>query len=89
MIIPGKFVLNPGKRLWHNAWEFSQEDSLSSLPGVAVTSIKVDGVLHEFSTVPGVIEDLTEIILNIKNLSLKLHSDEPKIIYIDADGEEP
>jgi DNA-directed RNA polymerase subunit alpha len=60
---------------------------LSSLPGVAVTSIKIDGVLHEFSTVPGVIEDVTEIILNIKNLSLKLHSEGPKIIYIDADGE--
>jgi DNA-directed RNA polymerase subunit alpha len=59
------------------------------LPGVAVTSIKIDGVLHEFSTVPGVIEDVTEIILNVKNLSLKLHSEGPKIIYIDAEGEGP
>ena len=54
-----------------------------------MTSIKIDGVLHEFSTVPGVIEDVTEIILNVKNLSLKLHSDEPKIVYIDAEGEGP
>lgn len=62
---------------------------LSSLPGVAVKTIKIDGVLHEFSTIPGVVEDLTEIILNIKSLSLILHSDEEKVIYIDASGEGP
>jgi DNA-directed RNA polymerase subunit alpha len=60
---------------------------LSSLPGVAVTSIKIDGVLHEFSTIPGVVEDVTEIILNIKGLSLNLHSEGTKVVYIDADGE--
>lgn len=60
---------------------------LSSLPGAAVTSVKIDGVLHEFSTVPGVVEDVTDIILNLKQLSLKVHSDEPKIIRIDAEGE--
>ena len=60
---------------------------LSSLPGAAVTSIKIDGVLHEFSTVPGVVEDVTEIILNIKNLRLKLHGDESKTLYIDYEGE--
>jgi len=60
---------------------------LSSLPGVAVTSIKIDGVLHEFSTIPGVIEDVTEIILNIKELSLNFHGEGPKVIYIDAEGE--
>ena len=54
---------------------------------MAVTSIKVDGVLHEFSTIPGVVEDLTEIILNIKGLSLILHSEGAKVVYIDADGE--
>ena len=59
---------------------------LSSLPGVAVTSIKVDGVLHEFSTIPGVKEDLVEIILNLKELALTLSSDEPKIITINAQG---
>lgn len=62
---------------------------LSSLPGVAVTSIKIDGVLHEFSTIPGVIEDVTEIILNIKGLSAKLYSEGQKIVYIDAEGEGP
>ena len=60
---------------------------LSSLPGVAVTSIKVDGVLHEFSTIPGVKEDVTQIVLNIKGLLAKLHSDESKTLYIDAQGE--
>ncbi|MGE5613264.1 MAG: DNA-directed RNA polymerase subunit alpha [Bacillota bacterium] len=86
----GKFVVEPLERGYGITLGNSlRRILLSSLPGVAVTSIKIDGVLHEFSTVPGVIEDLTEIILNIKNLSLKLHSDGPKIIYIDADGEGP
>lgn len=60
---------------------------LSSLPGVAVVSIKIDGVLHEFSTIPGVKEDVTEIILNIKGLTGKLYTDEPKILRIEAEGE--
>ncbi|SHF08567.1 DNA-directed RNA polymerase subunit alpha [Caldanaerobius fijiensis DSM 17918] len=62
---------------------------LSSLPGTAVTSIKIDGVLHEFSTIPGVVEDVPEIILNIKQLALKLHSndDKPIVAYIDKTGE--
>ena len=60
---------------------------LSSLPGVAVTSIKIDGVLHEFSTIPGVKEDVTEIILNLKNVILKIHGEGPKTVYIDASGE--
>jgi DNA-directed RNA polymerase subunit alpha len=60
---------------------------LSSLPGVAVTSIKIENVLHEFSTIPGVAEDVTEIILNLKKLSAKLHSDEPKVVRIEAEGE--
>ena len=59
---------------------------LSSLPGVAVTSIKIENVLHEFSTIPGVAEDVTEIILNLKKLSAKLHSDEPKVVRIEAEG---
>ena len=50
------------------------------LPGAAVTSVQIDGVLHEFSTVPGVMEDVTEIILNLKGLSLKIHSDEEKVL---------
>ncbi|MCL2036637.1 MAG: DNA-directed RNA polymerase subunit alpha [Oscillospiraceae bacterium] len=60
---------------------------LSSLPGVAVTSIKVDGIKHEFSTIPGVKEDVTEIILNVKGLLAKMHGDCPKTVYIEAEGE--
>lgn len=59
---------------------------LSSLPGVAPTSIKIDGVVHEFSTIPGVKEDVTEIVLNIKNLTAKLHCDGPKTVEICAEG---
>ncbi len=84
----GKFVIEPLERGYGITLGNSlRRILLSSLPGVAVTSIKVDGVLHEFSIVPGVIEDVTEIILNVKNLSMKLFSDGPKIVYIDADGE--
>lgn len=60
---------------------------LSSLPGAAPISVKIDGVLHEFSTIPGVKEDVTEIILNIKRLIAKLYSDVPKTVYIEASGE--
>ena len=59
---------------------------LSSLPGVAVTSIKIDGVLHEFSTIPGVKEDVTEIVLNMKGLTAKLHCDGAKTVEISAEG---
>lgn len=86
----GKFVVEPLERGYGITLGNSlRRILLSSLPGVAVTSIKIDGVLHEFSTVPGVVEDVTEIILNVKNLSMKLYSDGPKIVYIDADGEGP
>ena len=60
---------------------------LSSLPGVAVISVKIDGIQHEFSTLPGVKEDVTEIILNIKGLTAKLYCDGPKTVRIDAEGE--
>ncbi|MBR5437529.1 MAG: DNA-directed RNA polymerase subunit alpha [Clostridia bacterium] len=60
---------------------------LSSLPGYAITSVKIDGVLHEFSTIQGVREDVTEIVLNLKNVILKIHGDGPKTVYIDASGE--
>lgn len=86
----GKFIVEPLERGYGITLGNSlRRILLSSLPGVAVTSIKIDGVLHEFSTVPGVIEDVTEIILNVKNISMKLFSDGPKIVYIDADGEGP
>lgn len=59
---------------------------LSSLPGAAVTSIKIEGVLHEFSTIPGVVEDVTDIILNLKSLAMIVHSDEPINIRLDVKG---
>lgn len=84
----GKFVVEPLERGYGITLGNSlRRILLSSLPGVAVTSIKIDGVLHEFSTIPGVVEDVTEIILNIKVLSLNLHGEGPKVVYIDADGE--
>ena len=83
----GKFVVEPLERGYGTTLGNSlRRVLLSSLPGVAVTSIKVDGVLHEFSTLPGVKEDLTEIVLNIKGLLAKLHSDGPKVVYIEAEG---
>lgn len=62
---------------------------LSSLPGAAVTAIQIDGVLHEFSTIPGVVEDTPEIVLNIKELLLKSHTDEPVTMRIETDAEGP
>ena len=59
---------------------------LSSLPGAAVTAVKIDGVLHEFSTAPGVVEDVTDIILNLKGLAIKMHSDEEQVVRINAKG---
>lgn len=83
----GKFVLEPLERGFGTTMGNSlRRVLLSSLPGVAVTSIKVDGVLHEFSTIPGVKEDLVDIILNLKELSLRMQSDEPKILTINAQG---
>lgn len=84
----GKFVVEPLERGYGVTLGNSlRRILLSSIPGAAVTSIKIDGVLHEFSTVPGVKEDVAEIILNIKTLVLKSNSDEPQIIIIDATEE--
>ena len=86
----GKFIIEPLERGYGITLGNSlRRILLSSLPGAAVNSIKIDGVLHEFSTVPGVVEDVTEIILNIKSLSLKMHGEGSKVIYIDANGEGP
>lgn len=83
----GKFVVEPLERGYGTTLGNSlRRILLSSLPGVAVTSVKIDGILHEFSTIPGVAEDVTEIILNIKKLAIKLHSDGPKTIYINHEG---
>ena len=59
---------------------------LSSLPGVAVTSVKIDGVVHEFSTIEGVKEDVTEIVLNLKGIAAKLYTDGPKTVRVEAVG---
>lgn len=83
----GKFIIEPLERGYGITLGNSlRRILLSSLPGAAVTSIKIDGVLHEFSTVPGVKEDVTEIILNLKCLALKITGEAPKTIYIDARG---
>lgn len=83
----GKFVAGPLQRGFGNTLGNSlRRILLSSLPGVAVTSIRIDGVMHEFSTIPGVSEDVTEIVLNIKGISAKLHSDGPVIANIRAKG---
>ncbi|HHZ17366.1 MAG TPA: DNA-directed RNA polymerase subunit alpha [Peptococcaceae bacterium] len=83
-----KFVVEPlEKGLGITLGNSLRRVLLSSLPGAAVTSVKIDGVLHEFSTIPGVVEDVTDIILNLKMLALKLHSDEPQVIYLEASGE--
>jgi DNA-directed RNA polymerase subunit alpha len=83
----GKFVVEPLERGYGTTLGNSlRRILLSSLPGAAATSVKIEGVLHEFSTVPGVVEDTTEIILNLKRLSLKIHSDEEKTLTIDAEG---
>lgn len=83
----GKFVVEPLERGFGTTLGNGlRRVLLSSLPGVAVKSIKIDGVLHEFSTIPGVKEDVTEIVLNIKGLVAKLHCDGPKTVEISAEG---
>ncbi|MBR5223206.1 MAG: DNA-directed RNA polymerase subunit alpha [Clostridia bacterium] len=83
----GKFVMEPLERGYATTLGNSMRRVLLSiLPGAAVTGIKIDGVVHEFSTIPGVKEDVTEIILNIKGIIAKLHCDEPKKVYIEAEG---
>ena len=84
----GKFVAEPLDRGFGTTLGNAlRRVLLSSLPGVAVISVKIDGVQHEFSTIPGVKEDVTEIILNIKGLTAKLYCDEPKTVRIEAQGE--
>ena len=83
----GKFVVEPLERGFGNTLGNSlRRVLLSSLEGCAVTSLKIDGVLHEFSTIPGVKEDVTEIVLNMKSLVPKLVETAPKVVEIDAEG---
>ena len=85
----GRFVVEPLERGYGTTLGYSlRRVLLSSLPGYAITSVKIDGILHEFSTIPGVKEDVTEIVLNLKNVILKIHGDGPKTIYIDANGDD-
>ncbi|MEC1375429.1 DNA-directed RNA polymerase subunit alpha [Heyndrickxia oleronia] len=84
----GKFVVEPLERGYGTTLGNSlRRILLSSLPGAAVTSIQIDGVMHEFSTIEGVVEDVTSIILNIKKLALKIYSDEEKTLEINVQGE--
>ena len=84
----GRFVAEPLDRGFGTTLGNSlRRVLLSSLPGVAVISVKIDGVQHEFSTIEGVKEDVTEIILNIKSLNAKLYCEGPKTVRIDAEGE--
>ncbi len=84
----GKFVISPLERGYGITLGNSlRRILLSSLPGAAITYVKIDGVRHEFTSVPGVVEDVTDIILNLKGLILKNHSDEPQIIRLDVSGE--
>ncbi len=84
----GKYVVEPLERGYGTTLGNSlRRVLLSSLPGIACTSIKIAGVQHEFSTIPGVKEDVTEIVLNVKSIIAKLHSTGPKTVYIEASGE--
>ena len=84
----GKFMVEPLERGYGTTLGNSlRRVLLSSLPGAAVSSIKIEGVLHEFSTIPGVLEDVPEIILNIKGLAAKIYTDEPVTLIIEAKGE--
>ena len=84
----GKYVVEPLERGYGTTLGNSlRRVLLSSLPGTAATSIKIAGVQHEFATIPGVKEDVTEIVLNIKGIIARLHCDGPKTVYIEAAGE--
>ena len=84
----GKFVVEPLERGFGTTLGNSlRRVLLSSLPGVAVTGVKIDGVVHEFSTIPGVKEDVTEIVLNLKGIAAKLYTDGPVTVRIEAAGE--
>ncbi len=84
----GKYVIEPLERGYGTTLGNSlRRVLLSSLPGTACTSIKIAGIQHEFSTIPGVNEDVTEIVLNVQSIIARLHSTEPKTVYIEASGE--
>ncbi len=84
----GKFVVEPLERGYGTTLGNSlRRILLSSLPGAAITSVQIDGALHEFSTLEGVVEDVTTIILNLKSIALKIYSDDVKTLELDVSGE--
>ena len=85
----GKFIVEPLERGYGTTLGNSlRRVLLSSLPGASVSTLKIQGVLHEFSTIPGVLEDVPEIILNIKELAIKMHTEESVLLTIDIEGEQ-
>src|SRR2546427_714906 len=83
----GKFSAQPFERGWGTTVGNSLRRALlSSIEGAAITAVKIEGVLHEFSSIPGVVEDATDIILNLKQVPLKLNSDQPKTIYLNVEN---
>lgn len=83
----GRFVIEPLESGFGNTLGNAlRRVLLSSLPGAAVTSIQIDGVMHEFATIPGVIEDVMELILNLKQLCFKMYTDQPKTVIVDVKG---
>ncbi|MDR2502222.1 MAG: DNA-directed RNA polymerase subunit alpha, partial [Oscillospiraceae bacterium] len=84
----GKYIVEPLERGYGTTLGNSlRRILLSSLPGTAVTTVKIAGIQHEFSTIPGVKEDVTEIILNIKKIIARLHTDRQKTVYLEVSGE--
>ncbi|KGO32262.1 hypothetical protein Q757_02105 [Oenococcus alcoholitolerans] len=83
----GKFVAEPLERGYGTTLGNSlRRVLLSSLPGAAINSVQIDGVLHEFTTIDGVTEDVTQIILNLKKVALRIDSDEQKVLEVDFSG---
>src|SRR5699024_11272262 len=80
------FFFSSRRRHTRSKRDWSSDVCSSDLPGVAVTSVKIDGVVHEFSTIEGVKEDVTEIVLNLKGIAAKLYSDGPKTVRVEAVG---
>ena len=84
----GRFIVEPLERGYGTTLGNSlRRVLLSSLPGTAVTRIKIAGVQHEFTTIPGITEDVTEIVLNVKGIIARLYSEGAKTVYIEASGE--
>lgn len=83
----GKFIVEPLERGFGvTLGNALRRVLLAAIPGAAVTSVKIEGVLHEFSTITGVVEDVTQVILNLKELTLRLHTDKPKLLRLDVKG---